>query len=84
MLRRDLVTIEGATKANVVSHLSGLWCFAVAGQSLTPEHIRTIRLLQPVRVIVALDREDNANTDRVPRQATGPGPPGLAYVRYSD
>jgi len=36
----------------------------VAGQSLKPEHIDVIKRLRPGRVIVALDQEDNVNTDR--------------------
>ncbi|MGB2695153.1 MAG: hypothetical protein WBD55_08195 [Dehalococcoidia bacterium] len=60
----DLYVTEGATKANVASHLAGVWIFALAGQALFPEHIEAIRRLGPARVIVALDQEDNANTDR--------------------
>lgn len=60
----DLYLTEGATKANVAEHAGGLWVFAVPGQSLTPQHVEAIKGLQPERVIVALDREDNANTDR--------------------
>ena len=60
----DLYITEGATKANLASHLAGLWTFAVAGQVLAPEHIQVIKSLQSGRVIVALDREDNLNTLR--------------------
>jgi len=61
---RDLYTTEGATKANVASHLGGIWTFAVAGQSLTQQHIAVIKRLRPGRVVVAPDQEDNTNTDR--------------------
>lgn len=60
----DLYLTEGATKANVARALGGVSVFAVAGQSLKPSHIEAIRRLSPRRVIVALDEEDNANTDR--------------------
>jgi hypothetical protein len=59
-----LYLTEGATKVNVASHLAKAWCFAVAGQALMPEHIAAINGLRPGRVIVTLDEEDNANTDR--------------------
>ena len=61
---QDLYVTEGATKATVASYLGGIWTFAVAGQSLIPEHIDIIKRLRPGRVIVALDQEDNVNTDR--------------------
>jgi len=60
----DLYVTEGATKATVASYLGGIWTFSVAGQSLKPEHIDVIKRLRPGRVIVALDQEDNVNTDR--------------------
>lgn len=59
----DLYASEGATKAIVAHALGGITIFAVAGQALSSGHIATIRRLQPGRVIVALDREDNRNTD---------------------
>ena len=61
---QDLYVTEGASKATVASHLGGIWTFAVAGQPLTPQHIDVIRRLRPRRVLVALDQEDNPNTDR--------------------
>ena len=61
---QDLYVTEGATKASVASHLGDICTFAVAGQSLTPQHIDVIQRLRPGRVIVALDQEDNVNTDR--------------------
>ncbi len=61
---RDLYVTEGAIKVNVASHLGGIWTFAVAGQSLTLQHVDVIKSLRPGRVIVALDQEDNANADR--------------------
>jgi hypothetical protein len=60
----DLYLTESATKANIASYLAGLWVFAVAGQSFTPEHVKVIQSLRPGRVIVALDQEDNANMGR--------------------
>ncbi len=60
----DLYLTEGATKANVSSHLAEAWCFAVPGQALMPDHISAFEGLRPGRVIVALDQEENANTDR--------------------
>ena len=63
-LDTDLYVTEGATKANVANYLGGPWVFSVAGQSLSPQHIRTILSLRPKRVIVALDQEDNLNTAR--------------------
>jgi len=60
----DLYITEGATKATVASYLGGIWSFAVAGQSLGSQHIDVIKRLAPKRVIVALDQEDNVNTDR--------------------
>jgi hypothetical protein len=61
---QDLYVTEGATKANVAAALGGLSVFAVAGQSLQPSHIEAIVALQPGRVIIALDQEDNENTAR--------------------
>lgn len=60
----DLYVTEGATKANVANHLGSLWTFAVAGQSLTDDHVNVIKSLNPGRVIVALDQENNPNTER--------------------
>jgi hypothetical protein len=60
----DLFVTEGATKANVTNHFTQSAVFAVAGQALTSSHIEAILSLDPGRVIVALDEEDNANTDR--------------------
>jgi len=60
----DLILTEGANKANVSNHLAGIPVFAVAGQALMPEHIDAIMKLEPGRVIVALDQEENTNTDR--------------------
>ncbi|MBI4302170.1 MAG: hypothetical protein HY664_06160 [Chloroflexi bacterium] len=60
----DLYATEGATKAIVASYLGGIAAFAVAGQSLAEEHIDAIKSLHPGRVIVALDQEENLNTDR--------------------
>ena len=62
--RQDLYVTEGATKGIVAAHLGGLWTFAVAGQALKPEHIAVIQQLEPARVVVALDREDNDRTER--------------------
>ncbi|MDA1228972.1 MAG: DUF3854 domain-containing protein [Chloroflexi bacterium] len=66
----DLYITEGATKANVANHLEGLWTFAVAGQSLTDDHIEVIKSLNPGRVIVALDQEDNPNTHKAQERGT--------------
>ncbi|MEX2225558.1 MAG: hypothetical protein WEB52_03810 [Dehalococcoidia bacterium] len=60
----DLFLTEGATKAIVTHHLADVPVFAVAGQSLTAEHIDAIASLMPAQVIVALDEEDNVQTDR--------------------
>ena len=59
-----LYITEGAVKATVASHLGDIWTFAVAGQSLNPQHIDVIKRLRPGRVIAAPDQEDNVNTDR--------------------
>lgn len=61
---QDLYVTEGATKATVASHLGKFWTFAIAGQSLTSQHVDVIIGLRAGRVIVALDQEDNLNTDR--------------------
>lgn len=60
----DLWLTEGGTKAIVSAHLRpGTVFFGVAGQSLTHRHIDAVLRVNPRRVIVALDREVNANTD---------------------
>ena len=64
----DLYVTEGGTKAIVSNELAGLLVFAVAGQALKPAHIDVIKQLNPERVIVCLDREDNVNTDRARRR----------------
>jgi hypothetical protein len=61
----DLYLTEGGTKAIVAHELAGLTVFAVAGQALMPAHIAAIKRLEPARVVVCLDREQNVNTDRV-------------------
>lgn len=60
----DLFLTEGGLKAHVAATLSGAAVFGVAGQGLQLSHIEAIRRMKPRRVIVALDQEDNANTDR--------------------
>ncbi len=60
----DLYLTEGGTKAIVAHELTGLTVFGVAGQALMPAHLAVIKPLDPGRVIVCLDREDNVNTRR--------------------
>lgn len=60
----DLYVTERGTKANVAHMHGGIAVFAVAGQSLASEHVEVIARLRPGRVIVALDEEENVNTDR--------------------
>jgi hypothetical protein len=60
----DLFLTEGATKANVACSLGGCWVFAVAGQSLAPQHLEAVKRMRPGRAIVALDQEENRNTER--------------------
>ncbi len=61
---QDLYLTEGGLKGTVAAVLGGISTFAVAGQTLRPAHVAAIRALQPARVIVALDQEDNLNTDQ--------------------
>lgn len=63
-----LYVVEGGLKTIVASCLRPAWCFGVPGQSLQPEHVEVVKRLNPARVAVALDRETNAQTDRL-RQA---------------
>jgi hypothetical protein len=60
----DLYITEGGTKGKIASHLGGIWTFAIAGQALMSEHIAVIKRLAPGRVIIALDEEENENTDK--------------------
>lgn len=60
----DLFVTEGGLKAEVAACLGGVWCFGVPGQGLSDEHLAAIQRLAPRRVIVALDEEENPQTDR--------------------
>jgi len=61
----DLYVVEGGLKATVASCLGSVRCFGVAGQALMDAHVIAIRRLEPKRVVVALDREENDQTERV-------------------
>ncbi|MCK9494914.1 MAG: DUF3854 domain-containing protein, partial [Dehalococcoidia bacterium] len=61
---QDLYVTEGGLKGTVAAVLGGISTFAVAGQTLRPAHVAAISALQPARVIVALDQEDNPRTDQ--------------------
>src|SRR5579871_759567 len=61
----NLYLTEGGLKAQVAAHLGGIAAFGLAGQTLAPEHIAVIKALAHGRVIVCLDQEDNAATDRM-------------------
>lgn len=60
----DLYVTEGALKATVAATLGGIATFAVAGQTLRPTHVAVVKALEPARVIVALDQEDNPRTEQ--------------------
>ena len=62
--RQDLYVTEGALKGTVAAVLGGISTFAVAGQTLRPAHVAEIRALEPARVLVALDQEDNPRTEQ--------------------
>lgn len=64
VLRRDLYVTEGGLKAEVAARKGLLWVMGVPGLTLSAEHLLAIHRLAPDRVIVALDEEVNANTDR--------------------
>lgn len=55
---------EGGLKAIVAHELGGYVVFAVAGQSLSGAHVDVLLRLSPAKVVVALDREANPNTER--------------------
>lgn len=61
---QDLYLTEGGLKGTVAAVLGGIAVFAVAGQMLRPAHVAAISALQPARVIIALDQEDNPRTDQ--------------------
>ncbi len=60
----DLFVTEGGLKAEVAASLGGVWCLGVPGQALSDAHLAAIQRLAPKRVIVALDEEDNPQTDK--------------------
>lgn len=60
----DVYVTEGGLKAQVASCLAGLAVVGLPGQSLAAEHVAVLRLLQPGRVVEALDQEANESTDR--------------------
>ncbi len=60
----DLYLTEGGLKATVAASLGGIGCFGLAGQSLQEGHVQALRRLKPGRVVVALDQEENAGTNR--------------------
>lgn len=62
----DLVATEGGLKCVVAAHHDrNRLYFAVPGQTLRPSHVEVMRRLQPGRVLVALDREPNPQTERL-------------------
>jgi hypothetical protein len=60
----DLFLTEGGVKAEVAHRLGHVNVLGVPGQALSEKHLEVVRQLQPARVIVALDSERNANTER--------------------
>jgi hypothetical protein len=62
--RDDIWLTEGALKASVAADLSRQRFMGVVGQVLGQTHLRALARMNPSRVIVALDREQNKQTEK--------------------